>query len=153
MKKVLLYQILSTIGIVVVALLGSVFVGLGMTWFNGLLKPTQWLPNFVIPVVWTIIYLLEIITLWILIGRKKMSKDLAVWFVINGILNVLWCLVFFALKLAFIGNVVIVLNLVAGFLLFVKLQKSNLLVSKLMLIYPLWLSIATTLNLALWVLN
>lgn len=153
MKKVLLYQILSTIGIVVVALLGSVFVGLGMTWFNGLLKPTQWLPNFVIPVVWTIIYLLEIITLWILIGRKKMSKDLAVWFVINGILNVLWCLVFFALKLTFIGNVVIVLNLVAGFLLFVKLQKSNLLVSKLMLIYPLWLSIATTLNLALWVLN
>lgn len=153
MKKVLLYQILSTIGIVVVALLGSVFVGLGMAWFNGLLKPTQWLPNFVIPVVWTIIYLLEIITLWILIGRKKMSKDLAVWFVINGILNVLWCLVFFALKLTFIGNVVIVLNLVAGFLLFVKLQKSNLLVSKLMLIYPLWLSIATTLNLALWVLN
>lgn len=153
MTKVLLYQILSTIGIVVVALLGSVFVGLGMTWFNGLLKPTQWLPNFVIPVVWTIIYLLEIITLWILIGRKKMSKDLAVWFVINGILNVLWCLVFFALKLTFIGNVVIVLNLVAGFLLFVKLQKSNLLVSKLMLIYPLWLSIATTLNLALWVLN
>lgn len=153
MKKVLLYQILSTIGIVVVALLGSVFVGLGMTWFNGLLKPTQWLPNFVIPVVWTIIYLLEIITLWILIGRKKISKDLAVWFVINGILNVLWCLVFFALKLTFIGNVVIVLNLVAGFLLFVKLQKSNLLVSKLMLIYPLWLSIATTLNLALWVLN
>lgn len=153
MKKVLLYQILSTIGIVVVALLGSVFVGLGMTWFNGLLKPTQWLPNFVIPVVWTIIYLLEIITLWILIGRKKMSKDLLVWFVINGILNVLWCLVFFALKLTFIGNVVIVLNLVAGFLLFVKLQKSNLLVSKLMLIYPLWLSIATTLNLALWVLN
>lgn len=153
MKKVLLYQILSTIGIVVVSLLGSVFVGLGMTWFNGLLKPTQWLPNFVIPVVWTIIYLLEIITLWILIGRKKMSKDLAVWFVINGILNVLWCLVFFALKLTFIGNVVIVLNLVAGFLLFVKLQKFNLLVSKLMLIYPLWLSIATTLNLALWVLN
>ena len=43
--------------IVLVAVLGSVFVNLGMDWFDGLTKPSQWIPNWVIPVVWTIIYI------------------------------------------------------------------------------------------------
>ena len=45
-------QIISTILIILVAVLGSVFVNLGMEWFNSLTTPSQWLPNFIIPIVW-----------------------------------------------------------------------------------------------------
>ena len=50
-------RIMSVVApIIIVAVLGSIFVNLGMDWFNSLNKPSQWIPNWVIPVVWSIIY-------------------------------------------------------------------------------------------------
>lgn len=153
MSKKLKFQILATILVVIVAVLGSVFVNIGMEWFNGLTKPTQWIPNIVIPIVWSIIYLLSIVYLWVAIANNRISKQLTIWFVINGILNVLWCLLFFAFNLTFVGLIAIVINLIAGWILFVNIIKERTVLSYLMIIYPVWLSIATTLNLCLWILN
>ena len=153
MSKKLKFQILATILVVIVAVLGSVFVNIGMDWFNGLTKPTQWIPNIIIPIVWSIIYLLSIVYLWVAIANNRISKQLTIWFVINGILNVLWCLLFFAFNLTFVGLIAIVINLIAGWILFVNIIKERTVLSYLMIIYPVWLSIATTLNLCLWNLN
>lgn len=153
MSKTLKYQILAVVSVIIVAVLGSIFVNIGMDWFNLLNKSIQWIPNIVIPIVWTIVYLLAIIILCVLIKNNQLSKKLLVYFVINGILNVLWCLIFFALQLTLLGNIVIILNLIAGWLLWINLFKSNNLQGYIMLIYPIWLSIATTLNLCLWILN
>lgn len=153
MSKKLKFQILATILVVIVAVLGSVFVNIGMTWFNGLTKPTQWIPNIIIPIVWSIIYLLSIVYLWVAIANNRISKQLTIWFVINGILNVLWCLLFFAFNLTFVGLIAIVINLIAGWILFVNIIRERTVLSYLMIIYPVWLSIATTLNLCLWILN
>ena len=49
--------IITIVSIIIVAILGSVFVNLGMDWFNFLTKPSQWIPNIIIPIMWTIIYL------------------------------------------------------------------------------------------------
>ena len=57
-----LYVILP---IVAVAGLGTLFVNLGIDWFNALVKPSQWIPNWVIPVVWTIIYLAFLVILFV----------------------------------------------------------------------------------------
>ena len=153
MSKKLKFQILATILVIIVAVLGSVFVNIGMDWFNGLTKPTQWIPNIIIPIVWSIIYLLSIVYLWVAIANNRISKQLTIWFVINGILNVLWCLLFFAFNLTFVGLIAIVINLIAGWILFVNIIKERTVLSYLMIIYPVWLSIATTLNLCLWNLN
>lgn len=153
MSKKLKFQILATILVVIVAVLGSVFVNIEMDWFNGLTKPTQWIPNIIIPIVWSIIYLLSIVYLRVAIANNKISKQLIIWFVINGILNVLWCLLFFAFNLTFVGLIAIVINLIAGWILFVSIIKERTVLSYLMIIYPIWLSIATTLNLSLWILN
>ncbi|MBQ3047525.1 MAG: tryptophan-rich sensory protein, partial [Clostridia bacterium] len=48
--------ILSFILIIIVAVLGSIFVNIGMPFFNSLTKPSQWISNILIPIVWTIIY-------------------------------------------------------------------------------------------------
>lgn len=146
------YQILSVILVIIVAGLGSLFVNLGTNWFNSLIKPSQWIPNFVIPIVWTVIYLLACIYLVILIKNDKFDKKNIILFIVNGILNVLWCLIFFTLKQTFLGLIIIVINLVLGFILYSYQNKDNIL-AKLLLIYPLWLSVATCLNLCLWILN
>ena len=57
MRNKTLHIILIWVSIIIVAILGSIFVNLGMDWFNSLEKPSEWIPNIVIPIVWTIIYL------------------------------------------------------------------------------------------------
>ena len=148
------FKILITIiSILIVAILGSVFVNLGMDWFNSLTTPSQWISNIVIPIVWTIIYLTFGIVLSIWITKGGLPKSVIGWLIANGVLNVIWCLVFFTLGLTFIGNIVIVLNLIAGIVLFLQIYKYKPIYAVVTAIYPIWLSLATTLNLALWILN
>ena len=144
---------LAIASIVVVAVLGSVFVNLGMDWFDMLDKPMQWIPNIVIPIMWTIIYIIFgiVLTIWIIKGG--IPKDVVVWLIINGVLNVVWCLVFFTLNLTFVGNIVIVLNLIAGIVLYLRIYRQEPLYAIITSIYPIWLCLATTLNTALWILN
>ena len=152
-KKNLLYIIIAVVGIVIVAVLGSVFVNLGMDWFDTLDRPSQWIPNIVIPIVWTIIYITFAIVLSLWIKNIGLKKSTVVLLVINGILNILWCLVFFTLERTFLGNVLIIVNVIAGFALYFNMYSQNKLYTLLTIIYPIWLSLATSLNLALWILN
>ena len=145
--------VVTIISILVVAVVGSIFVGIGMDWFNGLTTPTQWIPNIVIPIVWTVIYLTIGIVSIVWITKGGLPKLVVIWLSINGLLNVSWCLVFFTLGLTFIGNVVIVLNLIAAIVLFLQIYKCKPIYAIVIAIYPIWLSLATTLNLALWILN
>lgn len=141
------------IPIIAVAVLGSVFVNLGMDWFNLLTKPSQWIPNIVIPIVWTIIYLAFAVVLVLWQNKAKMTTQTIILLIVNGLLNILWCLLFFTLNLTFVGNIAIILNLIAGFLLVADIFKAQKLYGYILIIYPVWLSIATTLNMALWILN
>ena len=144
---------LIVISIILVASLGSVFVNRGMEWFNELAKPTQWIPNFVIPLVWTVLYFDFAITLIIMSNKDLLTKEITILSVLNGVLNILWCLVFFTLKLTFVGNIVIILNLIFSFCLILSINKVCKTCALATIIYPIWISIATTLNLALWIMN
>lgn len=139
--------------ILVVAVLGSVFVNLGSDWFNALNKPSQWIPNFIIPIVWTIIYISFAVVLVLWTNKEELTKSTIILLIINGVLNVLWCLIFFTLKQTFLGNVTIILNLIFGVALWINIFTKQKVYSYVLAIYPIWLSIASTLNLALWILN
>lgn len=138
---------------VLVAVLGSVFVGIGNLWYSRLFLPMQWVPNVVIPIVWTVLYILLAVCGCYLYGKGTLSKPTLILAIINGILNVLWCLIFFTLRQKLLGNIVIILNLIAGFFLVHSIYKSNKVWGIILLLYPIWLSIATTLNTAIWILN
>ena len=153
MKNNVLRIISVVVPILLVAVLGSIFVNLGMDWFNGLTKPDQWIPNWIIPLVWTVIYITFAVVLLIWTSKGALKKSTIALLIVNGILNILWCLVFFTLNLTFIGNIVIILNLIAGIALWANIFMQNKTYSYWVSIYPIWLSIATTLNLALWILN
>lgn len=145
--------VFTIFAIILVAILGSVFVNLGMDWFSSLNKPTQWIPNIIIPIVWSVIYGLFGVVLSIWIARSQIPTKTIVLLVVNGVLNVIWCLIFFTLHLTFVGNIIIILNLIAGILLLIDIYLNDNLFAYLTMLYPIWLSIATTLNTALWILN
>ena len=153
MKNNILRIISVVLPIVAVAVLGSIFVNLGMDWFDGLTKPSQWIPNWAIPVVWTAIYIAFAVVLLIWSGKVEIPQSTKILLILNGILNILWCLMFFVLKLTFIGNIVIILNLIAGIALWLNIFLKKRAYAYAVAIYPIWLSIATTLNLAMWILN
>lgn len=147
------YIIILCISILFVVGVGSIFVRLGMEWFNTLLKPNEWVPNFVIPIMWTIIYILFAILFSISIKTKSLSTNVVILSIINGVLNIFWCLVFFALNQLLLGNIIIIINAFFGTLLVNEIVKNNKWYYFLSVIYPIWLYLATSLNTALWILN
>lgn len=154
MKNKNLYNfILSFVLTFLVAGLGSIFVQIGMNNFNNLIKPNEWIPNFIIPIVWTIIYVISAVIIYMLLSKNLMTKKLSWLFGLNGLLNVIWCLVFFALGQKFLGLITIIINLILGFLLIIELLKNQKVYGWILFIYPIWLCIATFLNCALWILN
>ena len=145
--------IISTALIILVAGLGTLFTQLGMGWFDGLVRPTEWIPSFIIPIVWTVIYLAFAIILIIWQNKRNLTTENIVLLVINGVLNVLWCLVFFTFKQLFLGNVIIIINALFAIRLLFEICKESAFYGLILSIYPIWLCVATSLNTALWILN
>ncbi len=145
--------IITLVSIILVAVVGTVFTQIGMDWFDGLIKPREWIPSFIIPIIWTIIYLLFAYVLVKWQQNKPLTTENVILLAINGILNVLWCLTFFTLNQLFIGNVIIIINALFSIRLLFEICKEKAMYGLILSIYPIWLSIATTLNVALWILN
>jgi len=151
-QKIISYVIIVGV-ILAVAGLGSLFVNLGMDWFNTLDRPSDFVSNVFIPIMWTIIYGVYMVVLCIWTSKTTIPKNVKIWLIINAILNVLWCLVFFTLNQLLLGLIAIVLLLISAWVLVVFVYAENKTYSYFLAIYPVWASIATTLNLALWILN
>lgn len=152
-KNVVWAIVISILAVVLVAGLGSVFVQLGDSWFNALVKPTEWIPNFVIPLVWSVIYLTFAVILFLWIKKENLPRKVIWLLILNGVFNVLWCLVFFTLNQLFLGNVILIFNLILAVKLILEVYKTQKLYSAILLIYPAWLCVATSLNVAVWILN
>jgi tryptophan-rich sensory protein len=136
-----------------VAILGTIFTNIGLDWFMTLNTPGDWLNMSIIPIVWTVIYSLFTIYLLYIVNKEKMNKTLFYYLVINGILNILWCFIFFTTKSIFLGQITIIINLLSSFFLLKKIFDTSKTWGYILMIYPTWLTIATTLNTAIWILN
>ena len=126
MKNKFLTTILSISAVILVAVLGTIFVNLGMDWFNSLTKPSEWIPNIVIPIVWTVIYVAFAVYLYFAIKNNRLDNETSILLIVNGILNVLWCLVFFTLNSLLFGLIVIVVNLIFAIILIMTMHKKDM---------------------------
>ena len=154
MKKDKIIGYIAIIGsIILVAGLGSLFVNLGMEYFDSLERPSEFVPSFVIPIVWTVIYCIFAVVLCIIYSKQEFDFKTTILIAINGILNILWCLLFFTLESTLLGVISIVLLLISSYLLVIDLLKYKEWYAYLTVLYPIWVSCATCLNLSLWILN
>jgi translocator protein len=112
-------------------------------------------PNWLFAPVWTIIFLLMGVSLFLVLETKKSDqKNLAiVLFAIQFFFNILWSFLFFGLRsplLGLIGVIILWFSIVATILGFYKVSKKS---AYLLLPYILWVSFATILNLAILLMN
>ena len=151
-ENIIKYSI-PILSVILVALLGSIFTNMGLDWYETLARPSEWIFSSIIPIMWSIIYTLFTIYLLYLVHKDKLKKKQFILLVINGFLNVLWCLTYFTLESLLGGQIVIVINLIFSILLIKEVYKTNKVWGYILGIYSIWLSIATCLNLAIWIHN
>jgi tryptophan-rich sensory protein len=123
------------------------------TWYAGLNKPVFNPPNWIFGPVWTILYILMGISLFLLWQKRKDAKQAIILFLIQLSLNLLWSFMFFGwhwIGLAFVEILFLWLFIL---LTMIKAYPVSKTASFLLLPYILWVSFASFLNLNIWLLN
>ncbi len=124
------------------------------TWYTTINKPSFNLPSWVFGPVWTLLYLLMGIALYLVWVDKSKKKEKAYWaFGIQIFLNALWSILFFGLQnplLAFIEIILLWAAILFTIIYFYRINKKTI---YLLLPYILWVSFAAVLNFSIFVLN
>ncbi|PIQ67241.1 hypothetical protein COY25_00810 [Candidatus Uhrbacteria bacterium CG_4_10_14_0_2_um_filter_41_7] len=143
-------------GVVAVSLFGGVVTGSSMIWYDSLTLPSFTPDGSIIGTVWTLIFILSAISLSRVSRKVKSASDrqfIYLAFVVNGLFNVLWSVMFFGLHLlgpaifeaGFLGlSVALIIGL---------LYKHDKIAAGLLVPYVSWVSFATFLTYSVWVLN
>ena len=130
--------------------LGSIFTTPVIpTWYAALNKPSFSPPDWVFAPVWTILYILMGISLYLVWIKTRIPTI----FWIQLILNVTWSIIFFGLKNPTLAFVNIIALWVAIFLTIKSFYKINKLAGQLLFPYIAWVSFAGLLNLSIIILN
>ncbi len=131
-------------------ILGSFFtVSAIPTWYQTLNKPSFSPPNWIFGSVWTILYFLMGISLYLVWTKRTVPTV----FWIQLILNALWSIIFFGMRNPTLALVDIVALWIAIVLTIKSFYRINKLAGKLLIPYLLWVSFATILNLSIVLLN
>ncbi len=156
MKRILQF-VGFTLGCELVGILSTPFTLSAITdWYQYLQKPSFSPPNWVFGPVWTILYFLmgvSVFIIWNQKSQKSLKRTALVYFSLQLGLNFLWSLLFFGLRNPLLGLVDIVLLIIFILLTIKSFWKISPLAAGLLLPYLLWVSFATMLNIAIGVLN
>jgi tryptophan-rich sensory protein len=134
---------------------GSFFTS-SLDWYQSLNKPAFNPPSWIFAPVWTVLYLLMGISVF-LVWRKEAEntavKVALACFILQLVFNALWTPIFFGLKFPLIafGDIILLwLAIVATIICFYRVYKLSAI---LLMPYLIWVSFAAILNAAICVLN
>jgi tryptophan-rich sensory protein len=159
--KNIIYALFSIIAVFATAFIGSIFTSRNIdAWYTTINLPKFIPPNFVFPLVWDIIFILMVISFYLILKEKVNTKKILEYkrqaiflFVLQLIFNVLWSLLFFQLHLilyALIEVIILELLIISNVL---KFRKINLTSAYLLLPYAIWVLFGVVLNLYIFLLN
>jgi len=156
MKNILLFLVCLIITYAAAAI-GSVATFASIpNWYAGLVKPPLNPPNWIFGPVWSTLYTLMAIAIFLVVKNgfsTETVKLAAGFFAAQLILNTAWSVVFFGMKTTFAPIIIIVALWVCIFvciLLFWKISKPA---SIMMVPYILWVSFAAYLNIGINIAN
>jgi tryptophan-rich sensory protein len=143
--------------------IGSIFTFSAITgWYQYINKPFFSPPNWIFGPVWTTLYTLMGISLylnWIKLSNKKFAKQKAyiqnsiIIFLVHLVVNSVWSIIFFSFK-DLLGALVVVVILWSMILwMIIRFRKTDLWASYLLIPYLAWVSFASLLNFTLWLIN
>jgi benzodiazapine receptor len=122
------------------------------TWYAGLAKPEFNPPNWVFAPVWTLLYLLMGVALW-LVWEKRDGIAPIVVFLIQLALNIVWSFIFFGMHLPLWAFAEILILWLLILICTVQFWRRVTAAGILMLPYLGWVSFAAVLNFAIYSLN
>jgi tryptophan-rich sensory protein len=125
-------------------------------WYAGLQKPNITPPDWVFGPVWTTLYLLMGISVFIVwnkgLDEPKVKQALGL-FLIQLFLNTAWTPLFFGLHLILAALIEIMLLWLAILATFLAFKRISVLSGMLLLPYLIWVGYAVILNGSIWYLN
>jgi len=137
--------------------IGSLFTSSSLeSWYLLLEKPIFNPPSWVFFPVWTILYTLMGISLYIVWEQGMQHREVKTGLFLFGLqlgLNTLWSVLFFGLRSPYYAFLEIIMLWVAILLTIIQFWKISRSASLLLIPYILWVSFAALLNYQIWVLN
>lgn len=125
------------------------------TWYPQLHRPAWTPPNWVFAPVWTVLYLLMALAMWLVWreeGSAAVTAPQSLW-VAQLVLNLGWLIIFFALRQPGLALAEIILLwsavLATTFIFFRITRPAGLLMAP----YLLWLTFGMALNFSIWYMN
>ncbi len=143
MKKFIII-LLITFGI---ALLPTIFINFDT---DSLVKPLLFPPKILFPIVWTILYFLMSISLYL---SSKYNKNLYKVYGIQLILNSLWSPLFFMFKTYLFSTIELLILIIFVAIMIEEMKLENKLSAYLQIPYFIWLLFALYLNVSIYILN
>jgi translocator protein len=136
------------------ALVGVLTNGGDSAWYRSLNKPTWNPPSWVFAPVWTMLYLLMAIAVWLVSRYDVHGRSRAVTiFVVQLVLNFLWSFLFFSLHSPTLALVDILALWLAILVTMREFSRVDARAAWLLAPYVLWVSFASILNAAIVGLN
>lgn len=152
LKKLLI----AVLGTLAVGFLSSYFTINAREIYQNLIQPAFAPPGWVFGPVWTVLYILMGVAayrVWVSGKDEQAIRRALMFYIVQLVFNFLWSLLFFGLGwrgLALI-EIIVLWALIGGTIL--QFKKVEPIAAYLLVPYWLWVSFATVLNYAIWVLN
>lgn len=156
MKSKGIKLIISLLLPLTIGYLGSLFtISQIPGWYVNINKPGLLPPNWVFGPVWTALYILMGIALYLVwIKKTKKDKKLAyTFFGIQLVLNLFWSIIFFSQHWLLAAAIEILILWVLILFNIIKFREISKIASNLLIPYLLWVSFASYLTISVWWLN
>lgn len=121
--------------------------------YNYLVNPPLSPPSYLFPIVWSILYLLIGASYYIYRKNNNDNPLTIKLYYIQLILNYLWSIIFFTLKLRTLAVIWIIVLAITVIYLMIRFYKEERTIFYLFIPYILWVLFATYLNIGIVVLN
>ena len=122
-------------------------------WYSIIIKPSFDPPNWIFAPVWTTLYLMMTIAIWLFWHSKNRDMNTIYIYFIHIIFNTTWSIVFFGFHKILYALVVLMILISLIIILIVRYKRVNMLSFYLMIPYLLWCCYALLLNFNLLILN
>tara|TARA_Y100000590_G_scaffold400533_1_gene484677 strand:- start:898 stop:1365 length:468 start_codon:yes stop_codon:yes gene_type:complete len=122
-------------------------------WYSELVKSNYNPPDWVFAPVWTTLYLLMTLAIWLFWHSKNRDMNTIYIYFIHIVFNTTWSIVFFGLHQILLALVVLLILIFLIIILILRYKRVNLVSYYLMIPYLLWTTYALFLNLNLLILN
>jgi len=131
----------------------SFFIPNSRGFYSSLEKPPLSPPGILFPIVWSVLYILMGISLYIVSEYEYRKEENYLIYIIQLVVNSLWTLLFFGFNLPLLSFLWILLLIVLVIVMIISFYKTNKWAGILNIPYLLWLMFAAYLNFGIYLLN